>query len=156
MLKKYHPIWINTNFNHPKEITDESKMAIAELVDNGFPIGNQTVLLKGINDNVEVMRELVHKLVCNRVRPYYLYQCDKAVGINHFRTEAQKGIEIIKGLSGHTTGFAVPQYVIDMPDGGGKIPVSPQYLLKIQKEKLFLENFEGNRYQYDNPKEGEV
>ncbi len=151
MLKKYHPIWVNTHFNHVKEITPESKKAIAKLADAGIPLGNQTVLLKGVNDCVHVMKELVQNLVAIRVRPYYIYQCDLSMGIEHFRTPVSKGIEIIEGLRGHTSGFAVPTFVVDAPGGGGKIPVMPQYLISQSPGKVILRNFEGKISTYYEP-----
>ena len=129
MLRKYHPIWLNTHFNHPNEITEESAAACARLADAGIPLGNQSVLLRGINDCTHVMKKLVHELVKIRVRPYYIYICDLSVGIGHFRTPVSKGIEIIENLRGHTSGYAVPTFVVDAPGGGGKIPVMPTYLI---------------------------
>jgi len=143
MLKKYHPIWVNTHFNHPREITPETKEACNKLADAGIPLGNQTVLLRGVNDCPVVMRELVHQLVQIRVRPYYIYQCDISRGIDHFRTPVARGLEIIESLRGHTSGFAVPTYVVDAPGGGGKIPVNPQYLLSHSPEYVVLRNYEG-------------
>ena len=151
MLRKYHPIWINTHFNHPKEITPESKAALARLADGGIPLGNQSVLLRGINDCPNIMKKLVHELVLNRVRPYYLYQCDLSTGIEHFRTSVAKGIEIIENLRGHTSGYAVPTYVIDAPGGGGKIPVGPEYLISMGANKVILRNYEGVICVYDEP-----
>ncbi len=151
MVKKYHPIWINTHFNHAKEITLESKQAIDKMADAGIPLGNQSVLLRGINDCVHIMKELVHKLVAIRVRPYYIYQCDLSTGIEHFRTPVSKGIEIIEGLRGHTSGFAVPTYVVDAPFGGGKIPVMPQYLISQSPGKVVLRNYKGNISTYYEP-----
>ncbi|EOD01674.1 lysine 2,3-aminomutase [Caldisalinibacter kiritimatiensis] len=151
MLKKYHPIWLNTHFNHPKEITPASKKAIEKLADAGIPLGNQSVLLRGINDCVHIMRELVHKLVQIRVRPYYIYQCDLSMGIEHFRTRVAKGIEIIEGLRGHTSGFAVPTFVVDAPGGGGKIPVMPNYVVSMSSNKVVLRNFEGVITTYTEP-----
>ncbi|MBN1991707.1 MAG: lysine 2,3-aminomutase [Anaerolineae bacterium] len=142
-LAKYHPLWLNIHVNHPKEITPELYRACDTLSRAGVPLGNQSVLLAGINDSVHIQRELVHQLVQMRVRPYYLYQCDLVAGAGHFRTTVSKGIEIIEGLRGHTTGFAVPTYVIDAPGGGGKIPVSPQYLISQSPGKVVLRNFEG-------------
>jgi len=153
MLKKYHPIWLNTHFNHSKEITPESKKAIDRLADAGIPLGNQSVLLRGVNDCVHVMRELVHNLVKIRVRPYYIYQCDLSRGIEHFRTSVSKGIEIIEGLRGHTSGYAVPTYVIDAPGGGGKIPVMPQYLISQSPDKVVLRNYEGVIATYSQPRD---
>ncbi len=151
MLRKYHPIWVNTHFNHPKEITPESQIALARLADGGIPLGNQSVLLRGINDCPNIMKKLVHGLVINRVRPYYIYQCDLSTGIEHFRTSISKGIEIMENLRGHTSGYAVPTYVIDAPGGGGKIPVSPQYLISMGANKVVLRNYEGVITVYDEP-----
>lgn len=151
MLKKYHPIWLNTHFNHPKEVTADSKRACEMLADAGIPLGNQSVLLKGINDSVHIMRELVHKLVMMRVRPYYIYQCDLSMGINHFRTPVSKGIEIIEGLRGHTSGYCVPTFVVDAPGGGGKIPVMPQYMISQSPDRVVLRNYEGVITTYTQP-----
>lgn len=151
MLKKYHPIWINTHFNHPKEITKESISACNRLSDAGIPLGNQSVLLKGINDCMHIMKALVQRLTSMRVRPYYLYQCDLSLGIEHFRTAVNKGIEIIESLRGHTSGLSVPTFVVDAPGGGGKIPVSPQYLITQSDQKVILRNFEGRLYTYTEP-----
>jgi len=153
MLKKYHPIWVNTHFNHPNEITPESERALALLADNGVPLGNQSVLLRGVNDHPEIMKKLVHLLVKNRVRPYYIYQCDLSKGLYHFRTTVAKGLEIMEYLRGHTSGLAVPTYVIDAPYGGGKIPVMPQYLLSIGENKVVLRNYEGGLFVYDEPRD---
>ena len=152
MLKKYHPIWLNTHFNNPKEITDYSKQACARLADAGIPLGNQSVLLRGVNDCPHIMRELVQKLVQMRVRPYYIYQCDLSLGIEHFRTPVSKGIEIIEGLRGHTSGYAVPTFVIDAPGGGGKTPVMPQYVISQTPEKVILRNYEGVITTYTQPR----
>ena len=143
MLKKYHPVWLNTHFNHPKELTEEAKEALAKLADAGVPLGNQSVLLKNVNDCAYVMKALVQELVRSRVRPYYLYQCDLSEGIGHFRTPVSRGIEIIELLRGHTSGYAVPTFVVDAPGGGGKIPVGPQCLISQSPEKIILRNFEG-------------
>ncbi|KLU58813.1 L-lysine 2,3-aminomutase [Peptococcaceae bacterium CEB3] len=151
MLRKYHPLWINTHFNHPKELTPESTAALARLADAGIPLGNQSVLLRGVNDCPNVMKKLVQELVKNRVRPYYLYQCDLSRGIEHFRTSVSKGIEIIESLRGHTSGYAVPTFVIDAPGGGGKIPLSPQYLISMGPNKVVLRNYEGVITVYDEP-----
>ena len=162
MLKKYHPIWLNTHFNHSKEVTPEAKKACALMADAGIPLGNQSVLLKGINDSVHIMRDLVHDLVMMRVRPYYIYQCDLSVGIEHFRTPVSKGIEIIEGLRGHTSGYCVPTFVVDAPGGGGKIPVMPQYMISQSPDKVVLRNYEGvittyaQPASYDFEKEGAV
>lgn len=151
MIKKYHPVWINTHFNHPYEITDESKLACNRIADAGIPLGNQSVLLKNVNDCPSIMKELVHQLVMNRVRPYYIYQCDLSEGIEHFRTSVSTGIEIIELLRGHTSGFAVPTFVVDAPGGGGKIPVNPQYVISQSPEKVILRNYEGAICAYTEP-----
>ncbi|OPL08345.1 MAG: lysine 2,3-aminomutase [delta proteobacterium ML8_F1] len=153
MLKKYHPVWLNTHFNHPKEITPESTRAITLLADAGVPLGNQSVLLRGINDSVKVMKSLVHELVKIRVRPYYIYQCDLSTGIEHFRTSVSKGIEIIEGLRGHTSGFAVPTFVVDAPGGGGKIPVMPNYVISQSPHHVVLRNYEGVITTYTEPRD---
>ncbi len=151
MLRKYHPIWLNTHFNHPKEVTPESRRACEMLVDAGIPVGNQSVLLKGVNDCPHIMKKLVHELVKMRVRPYYIYQCDLSMGIEHFRTAVGKGIEIIEKLRGYTSGFAVPTYVIDAPGGGGKRPVAPQYLISQTDTQVILRNYEGVITAYAEP-----
>ncbi|MDI3547516.1 MAG: lysine 2,3-aminomutase [Halanaerobiales bacterium] len=151
MLKKYHPIYINVHFNHPKEITEVSAAACEKLNNAGIPLGNQSVLLKGINDQPAVMKKLVHELLKIRVKPYYLYQCDLSQGIEHFRTPVSRGIEIIESLRQHTTGFAVPTYVIDAPGGGGKIPVGPQYLISMSEGKVILRNYKGKIFAYTEP-----
>lgn len=151
MLKKHHPIWVNTHFNHPQEITPSSKAALRKLADAGIPLGNQSVLLAGVNDCPVIMKKLVHLLVKNRVRPYYLYQCDLSEGLAHFRTPVGKGIEIIESLIGHTSGFAVPTFVIDAPGGGGKIPVMPNYLISWSTNKVVLRNYEGVITTYREP-----
>jgi lysine 2,3-aminomutase len=151
VLKKHHPLWVNTHYNHPKELTQASREALCMLADAGIPLGNQSVLLAGINDCPEIMKNLVHRLVQNRVRPYYLFQCDLAEGLAHFRTSVAKGIEIIENLIGHTTGFAVPTYVIDAPAGGGKIPLMPNYLISFSTNKVVLRNYEGVITTYTEP-----
>ncbi len=151
MVKQYHPLWINIHTNHPKEITPEVSRALEKLAYAGVPLGNQSVLLAGINDSVNIQRELVHKLVRNRVRPYYLYQCDLVEGAGHFRTTISKGIEIMEGLRGHTSGYAVPTYVVDAPGGGGKIPVNPQYIISQAPGKVVLRNYEGYITTYTEP-----
>lgn len=151
ILKKYHPIWINTHFNHPREITRTSRKALKMLADAGIPLGNQSVLLAGINDCPRIMKALVQKLVANRVRPYYLYQCDLSEGLSHFRTPVGKGVEILESLIGHTSGFCVPTYVIDAPGGGGKIPVMPNYLVSWSTNKVVLRNYEGVITSYQEP-----
>jgi lysine 2,3-aminomutase len=151
MLKKYHPIWLNTHFNHPKEFTPESMEALRKLADAGIPLGNQSVLLRGVNDCPHIMRDLVHKLVMNRVRPYYIYQCDLSLGIEHFRTPVAKGLEIMESLRGHTSGYCVPTFVVDAPGGGGKIPVMPNYVLSQSANKVILRNYEGVITTYTEP-----
>jgi len=151
MLKKYHPIWLNTHFNHPNEVTEESAAACARLADAGIPLGNQSVLLAGVNDCVHVMKKLVHELVKMRVRPYYIYQCDLSMGLEHFRTPVSKGVEIIEGLRGHTSGYAVPTFVVDAPGGGGKTPVMPNYVISQTPHKVILRNFEGVITTYTEP-----
>lgn len=152
MLKKYHPIWINTHFNHKDEITQEAKRACDLMSNAGIPLGNQSVLLRGVNDCVNIMKDLVHSLVKMRVRPYYIYQCDLSLGLEHFRTPVSKGIEIIEGLRGHTSGYAVPTFVVDAPGGGGKTPVMPQYIVSQSPSKVVLRNFEGVITTYSEPK----
>jgi lysine 2,3-aminomutase len=151
VLKKHGVIWINTHFNHPKEMTDSSKKALEKLAMAGIPLGNQSVLLADVNDCPKIMKKLVHELVKNRVRPYYIYQCDLSEGLEHFRTFVGKGIEIIESLRGHTSGFAVPTYVIDAPGGGGKIPVGPNYVMSWSTNKIILRNFEGIITTYKMP-----
>lgn len=151
MLAQYHPLWINTHFNHPAEITPEAEAACARLANAGIPLGNQSVLLKDVNDCPYIMRDLVQKLLKIRVRPYYLYQCDLSEGIEHFRTPVSRGLEIIESLRGHTSGMAIPTFVVDAPGGGGKIPVMPQYLISQSPEKAILRNFEGVICSYDEP-----
>lgn len=148
VLKKYHPLFISLHFSHPLEITEECARACNKLADSGFPLGSQTVLLKGINDNVPVMKELMHKLLIIRVRPYYLYQCDLIPGSGHFRTTVKKGLEIIKGLRGFTSGYAVPTFVVDAPGGGGKIPLLPNYVVEHTSEHLVLRNYKGVLCEY--------
>lgn len=151
ILKKYHPLWMNIHFNHPNEITPEVEAALARLANAGIPLGSQTVLMAGINDCPNIMLELVHKLVKNRVRPYYLYQCDLVHGAGHFRTPIAKGIEIMESLRGHTSGYAIPQYVIDAPEGGGKVPILPNYLLSMSTQHVVVRNYEGHISTYTQP-----
>jgi lysine 2,3-aminomutase len=151
MLKKYHPIWINTHFNHPKEITPESMKACSDIVDAGIPLGNQSVLLKGINDNADTMKELLLKLVKARIRPYYLYQCDLSQGLGHFRTNVEKGIDIIHELTGNISGYAIPRFVIDAPHGGGKVPMNPEYIVSIDGKEVIMHNYKGDTYSYPQP-----
>jgi lysine 2,3-aminomutase len=148
MLQEFHPLWMSVHVNHPRELTTEVKAALERLVNHGIPLGNQSVLLKGVNDDLTVMRALVHKLVMCRVRPYYIYQCDLIHGSAHLRTSVAKGIEIIEGLRGHTTGYAVPQFVIDAPGGGGKVPINPGYILYHDHEKIVIRNYEGKIFEY--------
>jgi lysine 2,3-aminomutase len=156
MLKKYHPIYVNTHFNHPWEITEESTKACTMLVDAGIPVGCQTVLLKGVNDDPEVMKDLMKKLLGIRVRPYYIYQADLTKGANHFRTPIDVGLEIMDNLRGHISGLAVPQFVIDAPGGGGKIPLLPEYVLARDKEKIILRNFKNEVYEYPDVQEEHI
>ncbi len=151
MLKKYHPIWVNTHFNHSNEITEESAAACARLANAGIPLGNQSVLLRGVNDCVHTMLALVRNLVKIRVRPYYIYQCDLSMGLEHFRTPVSKGIEIMENLRGHTSGYAVPTFVVDAPGGGGKTPVMPNYVISQSPNKVILRNFEGVITTYTEP-----
>ena len=151
MLKKYHPIYVNTHFNHAKEITLEAREALARLADAGIQLGNQSVLLKGINDDPATMKQLLHKLLTVRVKPYYIYQCDLSMGISHFRTTIARGIEIMESLRGHTTGMAVPTFVVDAPGGGGKIPVMPNYVMVMGEKRVILRNYEGVITTYTEP-----
>lgn len=151
MLRKYNPIYLNTHFNHPKEFTDDSIYALSKLVDSGIPVGNQTVLLRGVNDNISIMKNLCLDLMQARVRPYYIYQCDLSEGIEHFRTKVDKGIEIMEALRGHISGLAIPTYVIDAPGGGGKISISPQYLISEGDGKVVLRNYQGTISIYREP-----
>jgi lysine 2,3-aminomutase len=155
ILKKHHPLWMSIHTNHPRELTTEVRDALAMLADHGVPLGNQSVLLAGVNDSLPVMKSLVQKLLRCRVRPYYLYQCDLIQGSAHLRAPVAKGIEIIEGLRGHTTGYAVPQFVIDAPGGGGKVPVNPGYVFFHDREKVVFRNFEGKVFEYPEvPREG--
>ena len=151
MLKKYHPLWINTQFNHPRELTPEAHQACARLADAGIPLGNQSVLLRGINDNPEVMKRLVQGLVKMRVRPYYIYQAQLLAGTAHFRTPIETGIDIIRHLRGYTTGFAVPTFVLDTPYG--KVPMMPNYIVKRDDQAVWLRNFQGRVWKEINPRE---
>ena len=151
MFKKHHPLWMSIHFTRPEELTPEVTESTARLADAGIPLGSQTVLLKGINDEVAILKKLYHGLLMRRVKPYYLYQCDPITGSSHFRTSVAKGLEMIEGLRGHTTGYAVPQYVIDAPGGGGKIPLLPEYVIGRDGDDLLLRNFEGNTYRYPDP-----
>ena len=151
ILRKYHPLWMSVHVNHPRELTLEVRDALGRLADSGIPLGNQSVLLSGVNDNPETMKHLVHKLLQCRVRPYYLYQCDLILGSSHLRTSVAKGIEIIEALRGFTTGYAIPQFVIDAPGGGGKVPVNPGYVLYHDRDKVVVRNFEGRVFEYPEP-----
>lgn len=151
MLKKHHPLFVSIHTNHPRELTTEVREALARLADAGIPIGNQSVLLRGVNDSVELQKTLVQKLLMCRVRPYYLYQCDLIHGSSHLRTPVAEGVEIIEGLRGHTSGYAVPQFVIDGPGGGGKIPINPNYIVETSTGRVTLRNFEGNIFEYPDP-----
>lgn len=154
MLKRYHPLWMSLHFTHPDECTPETHKACTMLADAGIPLGSQTVLLKGINDNVETMGDLMHRLMKMRVRPYYLYQCDPITGSGHFRTSIDKGLEIIHGLRGFTSGYAVPTYVVDAPGGGGKVPLMPDYVKEHTRDELVLTNYENKTYSYPDPMSG--
>jgi lysine 2,3-aminomutase len=151
MLREHHPVFVNTHFNHPKECTAEAFEAARRVADAGCPIGNQMVLLKGVNDDPKTVKELNHKLLLMRIRPYYIYQCDLARGISHFRTPVESGIRIIEALRGHTSGLAVPQFVVDAPHGGGKIPVNPNYVVRHEGKKWVLRNYAGKEYEYFEP-----
>ena len=148
MLKKYHPLFISIHANHPRELTTEVRDALARLADAGIPLGNQSVFLKHVNDDLTTMRALVQKLLMCRVKPYYLYQCDLISGSAHLRASVRKGLEIMDGLRGHTTGYAIPQYVIDAPGGGGKVPINPEYILSRNKDRVVIRNFEGKVFEY--------
>jgi lysine 2,3-aminomutase len=150
-LKKFKPLWLNINVNHPKEISPEVEAGLNRMADAGIVLGSQSVLMAGINDCPNIFLELMHKLVVNRVRPYYLYQCDLVKGAGHFRTPVAKGIEIIESLRGHTSGYAIPTFVVDMPEGGGKVPLQPNYLLSSSDEKVILRNYEGYIGAYTQP-----
>ena len=151
MLQKHHPLWLSIHTNHPRELTTEVRDALALLANHGVPLGNQSVLLRGVNDNAEVMKSLVHKLLMCRVRPYYLYQCDLIQGSSHLRTSVADGIDIIEQLRGHTTGYAVPQFVIDAPGGGGKLPLNPDYVLLRDEQRAVIRNYEGKTFEYPEP-----
>lgn len=148
MLRKHHPLWMSVHTNHPRELTSEVRDALGHLADTGIPMGNQSVLLAGVNDSVEVMKELLHKLLLCRVRPYYLYQCDLIHGSAHLRTPVSKGLEIIEGLRGFTSGYAVPQFVVDAPGGGGKVPINPDYIIYKDRERMVFRNYQGKVFEY--------
>jgi lysine 2,3-aminomutase len=151
MLRRYHPLWMSIHFTHPDELTPEVTKACSRLADAGIPLGSQTVLLAGVNDDLETLRRLFQGLLKLRVRPYYLYQCDPVAGSAHFRVPVEKGLEIMDGLRGHTTGYAIPTYVIDAPGGGGKIPLLPDYYVEREGDDVVLRNYEGNLYRYPDP-----
>jgi lysine 2,3-aminomutase len=151
ILKRYHPFYINTHFNHPAELTPAAVKALGMLADAGIPLGCQTVLLKGVNDDPEIMKQLMQRLVAARVRPYYIYMCDQVAGAEHFRTTVDKGLEIIRALRGWTSGLAVPHFVIDAPGGGGKIPLLPEYVESIDDDRVVLRNYAGKRFVYKQP-----
>ncbi len=151
VIRKHHPVYVNTHFNHPKEITEEAKIACEKLADAGIRVGNQSVLLKDVNDCSNIMKKLMHEILRIRVIPYYIYQCDLSEGISHFRTTISKGIEIIENLRGHTSGLAVPTFVVDAPGGGGKIPVMPDYLVSQTEKRVVLRNYEGVLTTYTQP-----
>ena len=151
LLRRFHPLWMSLHFTHPEELTPEARQACERLADAGLPLGSQTVLLARVNDDIDTMRRLMHGLLTMRVKPYYLYQCDPISGAGHFRTPVEKGLEIIRGLRGFTTGYAVPTYVIDAPGGGGKIPLQPDSVLGRDGNDLLLRNYEGRVYRYPDP-----
>ena len=153
VLKKHHPFYINTHFNHPDELTPAAVAACGRLADAGIPMGCQTVLLKGVNDDVDVMRELMQRLLAARVRPYYIYMCDNVAGVEHFKTTIEKGLEIYEGLRGWTSGLAVPQLVVDAPGGGGKIPLLPEYVVRLSDDEIVIRNFKGEQYVWKQPRE---
>ena len=155
ILKRYHPLYINTHFNHPDELTPAAVEALGRLADAGIPLGCQTVLLKGVNDDPEVMKLLMQRLLIARVRPYYIYMCDQVAGAEHFRTTIEKGLEIVKAIRGWTSGLAVPHFVIDAPGGGGKIPLLPEYVVKITDKEVILRNYAGKRYRWKQPRPAE-
>ncbi len=153
LLKKFHPLYMNVHFNHPDELTPIAVKALGRLADAGIPLGCQTVLLKGVNDDPEVMKKLMQKLLLARVRPYYIYQADYVYGTEHFRTRVEKGLEIIQAIRGWTSGLAVPHFVIDSPGGGGKIPLLPEYVIKITDTEVVMRNYQGKIFRYTQPKE---
>jgi lysine 2,3-aminomutase len=156
MVKKYHPVYMNTHFNHPSELTPAAVEALGRLADAGVPLGCQTVLLKGVNDDPQVMKELMQKLLKARVRPYYIYMADQVAGGEHFRTQVEKGLEIVKALRGWTSGLAVPHFVIDSPGGGGKVPLLPEYVEEINEDEVIFRNYEGKRFVYKQPRQPAV
>jgi lysine 2,3-aminomutase len=154
MLRKYHPLFVSVHTNHPRELTIEARDALARLADAGIPLGNQSVLLRGVNDDVDTMRALIQKLLLARVKPYYLYQCDLIAGSAHLRSSVARGLEIMGKLRGHTTGYAIPQYVIDAPGGGGKVPINPNYILQRNAKRILIRNFEGKVFEYPEAHDG--
>jgi lysine 2,3-aminomutase len=152
VLRKHHPLYINTHFNHPAELTPQAVQALGRLADAGIPLGCQTVLLRGINDDPEIMRELMERLLTARVRPYYLYMCDNVAGVEHFKTNVEKGLEMVRALRGWVSGLAVPHFVIDAPGGGGKIPLLPEYVEEISEDEVVLRNYQGDRYVWTQPR----
>lgn len=154
MLKQFHPLFLSIHANHPRELTTEVRDGLARLADAGIPLGNQSVLLRDVNDNVDVMKAHVQKLLMCRVRPYYIYQCDLISGSAHLRASVRKGIELMRGLRGHTTGYAVPQFVIDAPGGGGKVPINPEYVLSLNDDRVVIRNFEGKVFEYPEAPDG--
>ena len=154
MLKKFHPLFVSVHANHPRELTTEVRAGLERMADAGIPLGNQSVLLKHVNDDVTTMKALIQKLLMCRVRPYYLYQCDLIAGSAHLRASVRKGLEIMEALRGHTTGYAIPQYVIDAPGGGGKVPLNPEYVLQRNKDRVVIRNFEGKVFEYPEAVDG--
>jgi lysine 2,3-aminomutase len=154
ILKKYHPLFVSVHSNHPRELTTEVRDALGRLADAGIPLGNQSVLLKHVNDDVVVMKALIQKLLMCRVKPYYVYQCDLISGSAHLRTSVRKGLEIMEALRGHTTGYAIPQFVIDAPGGGGKVPINPGYVLSHNADRVVIRNFEGKVFEYPERSDG--
>jgi lysine 2,3-aminomutase len=156
VLKRYHPLYINTHFNHPDELTPAAVEALGRLADAGIPLGCQTVLLKGVNDDAAVMKLLMQRLLAARVRPYYIYMCDQVAGAEHFRTTVEQGLEIVRAIRGWTSGLAVPHFVIDAPGGGGKIPLLPEYVVKVTDREVVLRNYAGKLYRYKVPRNGKT
>lgn len=154
MLREFHPLFMSVHSNHPRELTTEVRAALGRLADAGIPLGNQSVLLRDVNDDPVVMKALVQKLLMCRVRPYYIYQCDLIAGSAHLRSSVARGLEIMESLRGHTTGYAVPQFVIDAPGGGGKVPVSPEYVVSRDGERVLIRNFEGKVFEYPEAEDG--
>jgi lysine 2,3-aminomutase len=154
MLKRYHPLFVSVHSNHPRELTTEARLGLERLADAGIPLGNQSVLLRQVNDDLDVMKALVQKLLICRVKPYYVYQCDLIAGSAHLRSSVRRGIEIMEGLRGHTTGYAVPQFVIDAPGGGGKVPINPEYVINRNADRVIFRNFEGKMFEYPEAADG--